>query len=592
VKLLDLHVRFVVWSSTAGAYVGVPGLTVHAMDRDLGPDDQLATETTDRNGRAHLLAAPRGLERRPDVYFVTELPDDRGVLDHVSGERVRAADQGTAVPDRWSSADAFVLEAPDRQGYWPDLGHDLGTGSSPITFALGLHPPPARHGNLAFPLIDGNTLLPRLVDVLRSARHTIHVQVMLFFDDAVGRQLRDLLVERARAGVRVRVMVDLRTTRTSFALYALQRIWATTLLNLEPETRRALVDRLRQLIDEERVRGDVSDLRAALDAAPNTTWVDASFPYLQLDPRPDEDWPEAYQVLDEHLPFFTVGRIDHRKMIIVDGRIALLGGQNIGREYLYVDPIDPAVDAADEPWSRWHDVFVELRGPVVRDVQWLFRERWVAEGGDAFDMGPRDLGRGLDPDHPTFPALRRFRGGIPVRILATTPGVEHQIEAEYLARIDGAQRSIWIENPYLAGPALTAHLTAAVARGVRVVLVVPGHHNDAWEFLYLARMRYPEWIRAGIELYEYGHHMTHAKVAVIDDVAIIGSANLNNSSFFRHYEVVAVVEDARWAARFRRDLFEHDLASCRRITADEVPPLADLTLAARTYLRTVVDRRF
>ena len=105
-------------------------------------------------------------------------------------------------------------------------------------------------------------------------------------------------------------------------------------------------------------------------------------------------------------------------------------------------------------------------------------------------------------------------------------------------------------------------------------------------------MIYATLIAAGVAVYEFPHHMSHCKVMIVDSATMIGSANLNRTSYRRHYEVAAWIDDPRFTAAFRRDLFERDLEVSRRIRAEDVEGLLDINAAARAYLRAVVMRFF
>lgn len=299
------------------------------------------------------------------------------------------------------------------------------------------------------------------------------------------------------------------------------------------------------------------------------------------------------------MPFFTAARIDHRKIIIVDGKIGFLGGMNVGREYLYEIPFDPTMDAEkeaqtviEEPWVKWHDCFCEIRGPAVRELQKLFRERWVVEEGDLFDMGPYDMEGGTDPNHPYFPRINTEPEDIPVKIVTTTPEVRLHIHEEYISLIDNAKEQIYIENPYLTTLEIKDHLVQAAKRGVEVHYLFPDEHNDSLDFTYSARILYNEMLDAGIHVYEYQNHMTHAKVAVIDDMTVIGSANFNHSAMFNNFDVNVVIKSESIASNFKRDFFIPDIKNSRKIKKEEVPGLINIHPAAYLWLKLIVQKFF
>lgn len=103
-----------------------------------------------------------------------------------------------------------------------------------------------------------------------------------------------------------------------------------------------------------------------------------------------------------------------------------------------------------------------------------------------------------------------------------------------LERLARAERRVLVQTPYFSSPEVRRALEAAARRGLRVVLVLPDHHNDSVDLHYAARLAYAAHLAAGVEVYEYQGRMNHSKCLVADDSAFIGSANLNRSSFWAH----------------------------------------------------------
>ena len=405
---IECHVAFVYWNALRGAYVGLPaGIPVEVIDRNVLADRVLARGVLDDEGYVHLRLDPDH-ERGPDLYFRYRIPDDAPAAIDLATNTLAAS--GFPIPRAWETRSRYALEDPARPGYWGALaGYRIGAPHRPYVFDVLEEAPRLRPGNLARPLIDGVETGCRLEALLEAAEKSIHVEVMLYFNDPIGRRITDLLIRKARQGVEVRLMFDVRTTADSYRLYTLRRVWVGGLINLPDEERAAQLAEAEAAEQAEKLRGDTAEIRAALAATPGVRFLDTSFPYVQIRPRAPAGAPPAYQELTASLPFFTVARIDHRKLIVVDGKAAILGGHNIGEEYLYDVPFDPLREASEEEWVKWHDVMIEIQGPAVRDAQSLFRERWVEEGGDAFDLGPRALGVGTDPRHPYFPRLEERR---------------------------------------------------------------------------------------------------------------------------------------------------------------------------------------
>ena len=582
------HLRFVVFDPHTHTFRGAPaGLTVELVDdRTLRRDRVVARATSAEDGRVDVVFDVDGT---PDLYLRVQVPE--GTPRHIDPERWTWSRRGPgviSVPRTWTSTHHTAVERPNRLGDWDDwAGTRIGRPDSPVPFELTRSRPRMLAGNRATALIDGPETLARLEALIRSARHSIHIEMMLWFDDAIGRRITDRLVEAGQRGVDVRVLLDRETTEGTHTLTALHATWVRFLRTVDEPEKSALLAQVEADVEAEKARGDLSTIVRRLRQADHVQLRITSFPRVFVRTAPDGPLPAAYAELARDRPWFNVARIDHRKLLVIDGHTAITGGMNIGREYLHDTPFLPDRPAADEPFHKWHDVMVELSGPTVRPLQHLFRERWMAEGGPHFGIGRDD-----DPHHPTFPALPPHPDGVDVRIVSTTPGARADIERSFLGLIRHARRELLISTPYFSSEAAREAILATARRGVRVVLVLPDDHNDSVDFRYAARMHYAALIEAGVEVYEYRHRMNHSKVFISDDVSVIGSANLNRTSFENHYEVAAIIRDAAFTRDFRRRLFEVDLPRSRRIRPADLDALLDLNAVGRWWCRALVNRFF
>jgi cardiolipin synthase A/B len=250
---------------------------------------------------------------------------------------------------------------------------------------------------------------------------------------------------------------------------------------------------------------------------------------------------------------------DHAKVFLVDGTHAWLGGMNLGREYLY----------------EWHDLMVELQGPVVASLEDEFRHDWAHEGplGDlayaaAIARGPREI-----------PASRPEDRWIQMRMLPTKTAWK-PFSAAVQAAIRKSQSYIYLENPYLFDKRVIIALVRARNRGVDVRVVLP-RVNDlkpgGRSNLVLANY----FLEHGVRVYFYPG-MTHVKALLIDDWACLGSANLNHLSLRLCQEHNVGTSDPALAARLKRELFEEDFARSYELTEpvsiEWVDFLADLIL--------------
>ena len=250
---------------------------------------------------------------------------------------------------------------------------------------------------------------------------------------------------------------------------------------------------------------------------------------------------------------------DHSKLYLVDGTFAWMGGMNLGREYRY----------------EWHDLMVELQGPVVASLEEEFGRDWAHAGvlGDLayvaeLAKGPKEPGIVPSPNH-----------WIKMRLLPTKTAWK-PFSAAVLGAIHKAQNYIYIENPYLFDKGVVTDLVRARNRGVDVRIVLP-RVNDfkaaGRSNLIIANYL----LQHGIRVYFYPG-MTHVKALLADDWACVGSANLNHLSLRLCQEHNVATSDATFTTRLRRELFEEDFSRSFELTdpvaVDWVDLLSDQVL--------------
>src|SRR5688572_21840662 len=344
--------------------------------------------------------------------------------------------------------------------------------SAPPSRDLFFYPPLLSEGNRVRLLNNGEEYFPRVLEAIAGARHSVLVEMYTFASDATGKKFAAALIDRAKAGVVVRILYDgLGSIETATSLFQ----W----------------------------------LRAA--GAIVT-------PYRPL------NW-------------FSWRRRDHRKIVIVDGVTAFLGGMNFSDEYA----------PESEGGQGWHDVPVEIEGPEVRDILTLFAQTWVQEEDDPlFPSGwPHN-----PPAHPDG-------------MLVAAIGSDHRrnrkaIGNAYYHALRKARKRIWITNAYFV-PSLRLHraLRHAAARGVDVRILAPVK-TDVKPVYHATRAFFDGLLRRGIRIFEYQGTILHAKTTVIDGLwSAVGSYNLDNLSIMRNLEVAAIVLDERFGKRLE-DLFESD----------------------------------
>ncbi|MHB8909747.1 MAG: phospholipase D-like domain-containing protein [Syntrophales bacterium] len=243
-------------------------------------------------------------------------------------------------------------------------------------------------------------------------------------------------------------------------------------------------------------------------------------------------------------------RRDHRKMAIIDGEIAFLGGFNIGDEY----------SGLAEPSQRFRDVGFSVAGSAVGELVRNFSETWQMERGQPPAL---PSGGGDAESHP------RRKGRADVVIVSGGPHHSRSyIRGAFLVNIASAAEEILIATPYFVpGPRMIRSLLRAVRRGVTVRLLLPAR-SDVPLVRLLGRSYYGALLGKGIEIRELEREILHAKVMLIDgERTVIGSANLDQRSFHRNYELNSIIDDRTFGRQIGRMLLK-DFEDSRRITRE------------------------
>ena len=351
-------------------------------------------------------------------------------------------------------------------------------------------------GNTVTMIKDGKENLDMLAEELGRARVSIYIEPYRFRLDSTGTYLADILRQRALDGVDVRLILD-KSANT---------------------------------------KKDREELKKLRDIGAR----------VNVFHRP-AFW------LDRHLPSLATHR-DHRKLTLLDGRIAYVGSRNIQDKYFF----------------DWHDVDIRLTGPAVTDLTEAFQrsQSLVAPRAKAPYAAPEQEASARTD---SLPGKTQFFG-VPVQVVPETPA-DHRLPIRNCLEwaIDHAQDYFWFYNPYSPPPASTIRaLRNAAARGVDVRWIVPGI-NDIGPEKGMAESMYEELTSAGVRIFEWQEHTMHAKLYLSDDyLTVIGSANMDNLSLFLNYELVAVLYDERICRRYA-EIFKADLERhCVEIPLEEV----------------------
>ena len=319
-------------------------------------------------------------------------------------------------------------------------------------------------------LRDGAATYAAMFTAIRAARNHINLETYIIEDDEVGRQFSDLLLEQQRRGVQVNIIYD--------SIGAIN-------------TPRAFFERLTQAGMAVLEFNPVNPLEA------RTAWL--------------------------------INNRDHRKLLVVDGRVAFIGGINISSVYTSGSFVGSATRVGENR-AAWRDTHLQLAGPVVGELQKLFLQTWEKQRGKP--LASRDY----------FPALKP-EGNEMVRAIGSTPDDPYSlIYLTLISAIGNAEKQVYLTNAYFVpDPQLLKSLTDAARRGVDVRLILPSVSDSALVF-HAGRAHYSELLAGGVKLYEHVGALMHAKTAVIDGVwSTVGSTNLDWRSFLDNDEVNAVI---------------------------------------------------
>jgi cardiolipin synthase len=254
-----------------------------------------------------------------------------------------------------------------------------------------------------------------------------------------------------------------------------------------------------------------------------------------------------------------VNNRDHRKILVVDGRVAFTGGVNVSEAYASSSLSVRRRAESEETKAKegWRDTQVRIEGPVVAQFQRLFLDGWLLQ-----DCGAAPQARYF----PTLPA----RGEMRARLVKADPQAgESEMYGEILKAIGRAEHRVWLAFGYFVpDPASKQALIDAARRGVDVRLILPGF-SDFWAPVYAGRSHYDELLEAGVRIFEWREALMHAKTAVIDSRwSSVGSTNLDWRSFVHNYEADLIVLDAGFAREMEKR-FQRDLAAATPIDSGQ-----------------------
>lgn len=333
---------------------------------------------------------------------------------------------------------------------------------------------------------DGEAIYAAMLAAIERARISVNFETYVYWSGAVASRFEAALIAKAREGVPVRFLVD----------------WLGSFL-VERESLQAMKD---------------AGVRVERFRAP--------------------DWHNLLRFNNR----------THRKVMVIDGRVAFTGGVGVADEWL---------GTADEP-ARWRENHYRIEGPVVADMQAGFAEHWLEATGEILQ------------GEAFYPPLEEV-GAMPAQFISSSHGgTTANIQLVLLMALAAGEHKIRIGTPYFVPDDITlAQLIAARRRGVEIEILVPGDNIGLNFVRHASRYFWGDLLAEGIRIFEYQPALYHVKLVSVDDLwVMIGSSNIDERSFRHDQEGNLIVVDEDFAA-LQNAIFEHDRAQAHEVTLEE-----------------------
>lgn len=328
-------------------------------------------------------------------------------------------------------------------------------------------------------LNDGEKFTEQLICDIEQATHHIHIQFFIVKDDFIGKRLIRSLIHKQKQGVQVRLLVDrLGSSLKKKTMKQLKKAGVSFTRNYSPK-----------------------------------------FPLF----------------------FFTLNRRNHRKIVVIDGKIGYTGGFNIGDEYL----------GRNVQFGYWRDYHVRIEGDGVQDLQKQFLDDWNA------------VNHHKVCSDEYFPPL--IKGPSPIRIIPTDGAF---LEDSFIDLIRQAKETLYIATPYyIPGEKLQTELIEAARRGVSIQLIVPKVPDHPL----VKEASYPYFknlLQAGVFIFQYYRGFFHGKVVIVDEtICDIGTANFDKRSFHLNHEINCLIYDPTFVKRVLNEI-RYDISISEQLTLE------------------------
>jgi cardiolipin synthase len=338
-------------------------------------------------------------------------------------------------------------------------------------------------GNRVTLITKGDAFFTRIIASIEKAERSINLETYIFSSDSLGWLIAEKLAAKAAQGLEVNVIYDsIGSIKASSQMFAMMRESGVEVIEYHPFV-----------------------------------------PWRRY-------WGLSFR--------------DHRKILVIDGSKAFVGGINIGQEYA----------GSKFSGGNWRDTHIMIEGPAVADIQFFFLENWYRNGGAV--MSSRLY----------FPELKKRGQKLLMILCANSRRKVKPVHQSYISAIQNSRNSIHITNAYFIPDArIYRSLVKAAERGVDVRLLLPGV-SDIPFVKYASRYLYKRYMKKGIRIFEYADSILHAKTAVIDGVwSTVGSSNLDRRSFRKNLEMNAVILDQDFGEKMEQ-VFLRDIKKSKEIT--------------------------
>ena len=387
------------------------------------------------------------------------------------------------------NAEIKVLEKYDRQlkerSQVPVENMDMIMALETIDYS------PYRNDNEVCMYSDGKEFFDALLKSLNKAKKSINIEFYIFKNDDIGTKILDILEEKAKNGVEVRLLYDSVGSR---------------LLN----------------------RNVLKKLRA-------------------VGGKTGEFFPSWLKLINLNMNFRN-----HRKIVVIDNKVAFVGGFNVGDEYL----------GKDKKFGYWRDTHIKFKGSAVKDLNLRFLADWRYATKEEVDLSHM---LEISDENIGEPNTG-------MQIVSSGPNLSdrYEIKLAYLKMIQRAKKYLYIQSPYLIiDKSISDSLKLASASGVDVRIMIPGKGDHP--FVYWANLAYAgDLLEYGVKIYHYDRSaFLHAKTVVIDDeICSIGTANMDTRSFELNFEVNAFIY-SETISKQQKSEFEKDILKSEELTLEK-----------------------